>query len=478
MGLRHVFEHLAGHTGQVRYLLDLALHVLQQLPGAHALAHPALEIRLAGAPQIQVRIQLAAQTLDVEQGLLQQHQLRLHFHVEAPCHLEQPDQQLTEGDVFQRLLEDGLAHGTDRRLELVDLGFRRHPARIDVQLRHLAVVALEEGHQVARQVILVFRCEAADDAEVHCDVLRVPRLLGADEDVAGVHVCMEEAVAEDLGEENLHAAFGELLHVGALFGQPGHVGDRHAVDALHHQYLRAAVIPVDLRHVEQRRILEVAPELAGVGGLAQQVEFVVDGLGVVLDHLHQVQAAGIDRRTLGGLGQQEQPGQVLADDRLEIGPHHLDHHFLAAAQLRRMHLSHRRGGQRLAVEAGEHFAHRRTQLALDQGGGHGRVEGRYAILQHRQLFGDVQRQQVPAGRENLAELDEDRPQAFQRQAQARAARQRAASPRQPAPGQQITGRAQPPGHRQVEDDVVQAVADHHQQDAEQAAGGGEQLHSA
>src|SRR5690606_751068 len=46
MGLRHVFEHLAGHTGQMRYLLDLALHVLQQLLGAHALAHPALEIRL------------------------------------------------------------------------------------------------------------------------------------------------------------------------------------------------------------------------------------------------------------------------------------------------------------------------------------------------------------------------------------------------------------------------------------------------
>jgi hypothetical protein len=34
-----------------------------------------------------------------------------------------------------------------------------------------------------------------------------------------VHVGVEEAVAEHLGEEDLHAALGQHLHVGALVGQ-------------------------------------------------------------------------------------------------------------------------------------------------------------------------------------------------------------------------------------------------------------------
>src|SRR5690606_40667140 len=115
-----------------------------------ALAHPALQIGLAGAPQVQLRIQLTSQTLDVEQGLLQQDQLGLYFHVEAAGGLEQPQQQLTEGDVLQRALEDGLADTADGRFEFVDPGLRRYAAGIGVQLGQPAVVPLEEGQQVDR----------------------------------------------------------------------------------------------------------------------------------------------------------------------------------------------------------------------------------------------------------------------------------------------------------------------------------------
>ncbi|MNV06328.1 hypothetical protein D3C71_967010 [compost metagenome] len=174
-----------------------------------------------------------------------------------------------------------------------------------MQLRHATVIALEEGEQVARQVILVFRGQAADDAAVDRNVLRAPRIHGADEDVAGVHVGVEEAVAEHLGEENLHATLGEHFHVGALVGQGCQIGDLDTVDALHHQYFRPAPVPIDLRHVQQRRAVEVALQLAGVGRLAQQVEFVVDGFFVVADHVHRVQQACIGREFFGGPGQDE-----------------------------------------------------------------------------------------------------------------------------------------------------------------------------
>ena len=209
-----------------------------------------------------------------------------------------------------------------------------------MQLRHTAIVALEEGKQVARQVILVFRGEAADDAAVDGDVLRAPRVDGADEDVARVHVGVEETVAEHLGEEDLHAAFGKHFHVGALIGEGRQIGHLNAVNALHHQHFRPAPVPIDLRHVEQRRTFEVALQLAGVGRLAQQVEFVVDGFFVVGDHVHRVQQARIGREAFGRAGQDEQPCQVLADDRLEAWANDFHHHFFAGLELRGVHLRH------------------------------------------------------------------------------------------------------------------------------------------
>ena len=56
--------------------------------------------------------------------------------------------------------------------------------------------------------------------------------------------------------------------------------------------------------------------------------------------------------------------------------------------------------------------------------GLGRRERRHAVLQLGQFVGQVQRQQVAPRRQHLAELDEDRPQPLQRQAQAHAARLR------------------------------------------------------
>ena len=77
-----------------------------------------------------------------------------------------------------------------------------------------------------------------------------------------------------------------------------------------------------------------------------------------------------------------------------------DHHFLAERSLAAC-TGHGRGGQRFAVEAGEQFADRGTQLLLDQRRGDGRVEWGYSVPQHRQFFGDIRRQQVATGRENL-----------------------------------------------------------------------------
>ncbi|MNT12929.1 hypothetical protein D3C72_1478790 [compost metagenome] len=155
-----------------------------------------------------------------------------------------------------------------------------------------------------------------------------------------MHVGVEETVAEHLGEENLHTALGEHFHVGTLVGKGRQIGDLDAVDTLHHQHFRSAPVPIDLRHVEQRRTFEVTLQLAGVGRLAQQIEFVVDGFFVVLDHVDRVQQARIGGEFFGSAGEDKQPRKILRDDRLQTRPDHFDHHFFAGFQLRGMYLRH------------------------------------------------------------------------------------------------------------------------------------------
>ena len=105
----------------------------------------------------------------------------------------------------------------------------------------MPVVAIEHGEEVLGEVVLVARIQRADDAEVHGRIARLRRVVGQHEDVARVHVGMEEVVPEHLREEDLDAILGQALEVRAHFAQPVDVADRHAVDALHHHHVGAAV---------------------------------------------------------------------------------------------------------------------------------------------------------------------------------------------------------------------------------------------
>ena len=120
-----------------------------------------------------------------------------------------------EGDVLQRAVEDRLAHRAHGGLHLVDARTRRHPARLEVQQRDAPVVAIEHRQEILGQVVLIAGIERADDAEVDRGVARPARIVDQHEDVARVHVGVEEIVAEHLGEEDAHAVLGELADVGA-----------------------------------------------------------------------------------------------------------------------------------------------------------------------------------------------------------------------------------------------------------------------
>ena len=67
--------------------------------GANSAPGPSPREGLGGVPQVEAGVELPPQALDIEHGLLQQHQRRLDVHVEAPGGAKQVDQQLAEGDL-------------------------------------------------------------------------------------------------------------------------------------------------------------------------------------------------------------------------------------------------------------------------------------------------------------------------------------------------------------------------------------------
>jgi hypothetical protein len=168
-----------------------------------------------------------------------------------------------------------------------------------------------------------------------------------------VHVGVEKTVLEHLRKEDLHAALAQQLEVRAPGAQRLHVGHRNARDALHGQHIAAGVVPVHLWDVQQLVVLEVAPQLAGVGRLARHVQLVEDHQFVIGHHLHRAQTPPIRVVLRGEPRQREHQRDVLANHLFNIRANHLNHHPLAAVQRGAMHLGHRGGGHWGAVETRE-----------------------------------------------------------------------------------------------------------------------------
>ena len=212
--------------------------------------HPGFHEWFGGLPQVEFRIQLPAESFDVQKRFLQQYELRLHFHVELAGGMKQLDQELAKRNLVERFGEYGFADFLDDLLECAWVCLFGNPAGFQMQTRHLGIIAIEKGEEVACQIILVLPGECADDRAVDGDVRRVFRIVGVDENIAGVHVCMEKIVDENLREESLHAALGQDAHVGPTAVQLFDVTDGHTVDAFETQHVAAAEILINPRYVQ------------------------------------------------------------------------------------------------------------------------------------------------------------------------------------------------------------------------------------
>ena len=220
-----------------------------------------------------------------------------------------------------------------------------------MQLGHLTVVAIEESDKVLSEVALILFIQRADNTAVDADVFRIFRVLIADENVARMHVCMEEAVAENLSKEDLHATLGQQLHVGALFFQRRHVRDRNTVDTFHHHHVLTAIVRIDFRNIQHRAVFKVSTQLNGVRRFTQQVKLVNQRFFVFPNHFQRTQTATIRQQTRHPASQAINQLHVCFDNRQDIRTNHFDDHLFAIfLQARGVNLRNRGRGQGLNIE--------------------------------------------------------------------------------------------------------------------------------
>jgi hypothetical protein len=171
--------------------------------------------------------------------------------------------------------------------------------------------------------------------------------------------------------------------------------------------------------------------------------------------------------TFGHARDGEQHVDVGFDLFANVRPQHLDDHGAPVRQRRRMHLGHRSRRERLVLEAGEAVVDRHAERLLDQRHRRRRIEWRHMVLQQNQLVGDLRWQQIAADRDRLAELDEQRAELLECEADALAERPLAPATERQQPIQPAERPEQVGGsHDLVEPVAYQRSLDRHQPERE------------
>ena len=232
-----------------------------------------------------------------------------------------------------------------------------------------------------------------------------------------MRVGVEEAVPED----HLHPGVGDpvrqlaaRVHRRQLELQ---IGELHALEVLERQHPHAGVVPVDPGHDDGVRVREVAPERVGVPRLELVVELLPDEARELVDEVvdvDEVERADALPDQAGGLVEE---GKVVLDLTRRVRPLHLDDHLVAVREHRPVHLADRRGCDRRLSELDERLLERQAEFAFDDLPHLRERERAHVVLQPAQLGDDVRRDDVGPGREQLAELDERRPELVEHLAQ-------------------------------------------------------------
>ena len=313
---------------------------------------------------------------------------------------------------------DRLADGADRLREILHRMMARHIAGLEMHLGDAAIVARDEAQQNFREEAPLLQPEPAHDAEIDRDQ---PAGI-IEEQIAGMHVGMEEAVAQRVAQETLDHLAPEIGQIDLRLLEACMVVERDAVDPLHRQHVVGGAVPVDGRHAEIRIVARVLRHLGHRGSFQPQIHLHRDRARHGVDDLDQPQPARIRRMRFGVVRDKEEIGEVAAETRGDIGAQHLDGDGFAQSVvlgLAAMHLRDRGRGHRWP-EARKRLRHRAFQRSRDHGLGLALRKRRQPVLQAFEVARHRNANHVGPRREKLSELEIGRAEPRQRARQPRA----------------------------------------------------------
>ena len=378
-----------------------------------ALGQQPSRVRLRDLEHVERRIQLHAHGAERRDRLVERHEPAGQAQLQRVDEIEALADHLDRIDVRQARAVVAVVQLLDRRAQLVLTLFRvaepelGQPARqrIDVLGGGVDEEACQPGHVLVGEAPRQPEVDETDAAVVE------------QQDVRRVRIAVEEAVAEDHRHPGVRHPVRKLT---TLFERPRleiEIRELRALEVLEREHARPRVAPDHLRHHDLVRIAEVAAERLGIPGFVVVVELLAhrpcelvdERLGV--DEVERPHALADDARR----GSHQL--QVRLDLPGSLRPLHLDDDLFAGRQGGAVHLPDRRRGDRPFLEREERLLDREVELALDHTAHLVEGERSDVVLQAAQLGDDVRRDHIGPRREQLAELDERRPELVQHLAQ-------------------------------------------------------------
>ena len=293
----------------------------------------------------------------------------------------------------------------------------------------------------------------------HAEIDHANAAVAQVDDVAGVRIGVEAAVLQHHLQHDVGTAPGQLTAVQPGRIDAGQIAAGNTVDEILDVQALAGPLPVHFGNQDVVAPLEVAGDALGVAAFGGEIQFAAQRYGELLDHFGRAVAAQVGQARFDDLGQPCQQAQVGFHHVTDARAAHLQHHLAAVMQARAMGLGQRGGGHRGFIEEGEHLRRRRAQVGF-QLLADGRVrQRRYRVLQLGQLGNPFRWQQVDAGGQHLAQLDEGRAEILQGTAHAHRCGHAQHLLAFLVPVQQAARALEHGGQADAPDHVAEAVAD-------------------
>ena len=275
-----------------------------------------------------------------------------------------------------------------------------------MHLRGALIVASNEAEQDLGQEAALFGPQPSHDAEVDRDQTAVV----VDEQIAGMHVGVEEAIAQRVPQEALEHSVAERRQIEAAGLERGAVIEWRAVDPFQRQYLTRGAVPVHRRHAEVQVRAGILRHLGERGRFQPEIHFHRHRAGERRHRFDRPQSLRFDRQAFRLARGVEEGIEIEFEAALDVGPQDFHRHRLVDAflrDLRPMYLRDRGGGDG-GPEAGINVRHRLAESGGDHGFRLTLRKRRHLVLQAFEIARDGSADHVGPGGEKLAELDVSR----------------------------------------------------------------------